>query len=70
MPHINFEIFLFLFVIITSGIFYLPINRWEYKISEKNRIALENKIKKRNSKIKALKNLKKTANNLSRAITS
>ena len=51
MSHINFEIFLFLFVIITSGIFYLPINRWEYKISEKNRIALEKKIKKRNSKI-------------------
>ena len=70
MSHINFEIFLFLFVIITSGIFYLPINRWEYKISEKNRIALESKIKKRNSKIKALKNLKKTANNLSQAITS
>ena len=41
MSHINFEIFLFLFVIITSGIFYLPINRWEYKISEKNRIALK-----------------------------
>ena len=70
MSHINFEIFLFLFVIITSGIIYLPINRWEYKISEKNRIALENKMKKRNSKIKALKNLKKTANNLSRVITS
>ena len=73
MSHINFEISLFLFVIITSGIFYLPINRWEYKISEKNRIALEKKIKKRNSKIKALKNLKRTANNLSnlsRAITS
>ena len=70
MSHINFEIFLFLFVIITSGIIYLPINRWEYKISEKNRIALENKIKKRNSKIKALKNLKKTANNLSRVLTS
>ena len=70
MSHINFEIFLFLFVIITSGIFYLPINRWEYKISEKNRIALEKKIKKRNSKIKALKNLKRTANNLSQAITS
>ena len=70
MSYINFEISLFLFVIITSGIFYLPINRWEYKISEKNRIALEKKIKKRNYKIKALKNLKKTANNLSRAITS
>ena len=70
MSYINFEIFLFLFVIITSGIFYLPINRWEYKISEKNRIALEKKIKKRNYKIKALKKLKKTANNLSRAITS
>ena len=70
MSYINFEISLFLLVIITSGIFYLPINRWEYKISEKNRIALENKIKKRNSKIKALKNLKRTANNLSRAITS
>ena len=70
MSYINFEISLFLFVIISSGIFYLPINRWEYKISEKNRIALENKIKKTNSKIKALKNLKKTANNLSRVITS
>tara|TARA_B100001115_G_C15710473_1_gene345052 strand:+ start:276 stop:500 length:225 start_codon:yes stop_codon:yes gene_type:complete len=70
MSQINFEISLFLFVIITSGIFYLPINRWEFRISEKNRIALEKKIKKRNSKIKALKNLKRTANNLSRAITS
>ena len=70
MSHINFEISLFLFVIITSGIFYLPINRWEYRISEKNRIALEKKIKKRNSKIKALKNLKRTANNLSEAINS
>ena len=70
MSYINFEISLFLFVIITSGIFYLPINRWEYRISEKNRIALEKKIKKRNSKIKALKNLKRTANNLSLAITS
>ena len=70
MSYINFEISLFLFVIISSGIFYLPINRWEYRISEKNRIALEKKIKKRNSKIKALKNLKRTANNLSQAITS
>ena len=70
MSQINFEISLFLFVIITSGIFYLPINRWEFRISEKNRIALEKKIKKRNSKIKALKKLKRTANNLSRAITS
>ena len=70
MSYINFEISLFLFVIITSGIFYLPINRWEYRISEKNRIALEKKIKKRNSKIKALKNLKRTSNNLSQAITS
>ena len=69
MSYINFEISLFLFVIISSGIFYLPINRWEYRISEKNRIALEKKIKKRNSKIKALKNLKRTANNLSQAIT-
>ena len=70
MSYIHFEISLFLFVIVTSGIFYLPINRWEYRISEKNRIALEKKIKKRNSKIKALKILKKTASNLSRAITS
>ena len=52
MSYINFEIFLFLFVIITSGIFYLPINRWEYKISEKNRIALEKKIKKEILKLK------------------
>ena len=70
MSYINFEISLFLFVIITSGIFYLPINRWEYKISEKNRIALEKKIKQRNAKIRALKILKKTANQLSQALTS
>ena len=70
MSYINFEISLFLFVIITSGIFYLPINRWEYKISEKNRIALEKKIKQRNAKIRALKNLKRTANELSQALTS
>ena len=70
MSHINFEISLFLFVLITSGIYYLPINRWEYKISEKNRIALEKKIKKRNTKIKALKKLKRTANELSQVIAS
>ena len=69
MSYINFEISLFLFVIISSGIFYLPINRWEYRISEKNRIALEKKIKKRNAKIRALKNLKRTANQLSQALT-
>ena len=70
MSHIYFEISLFLFVLITSGIYYLPINRWEYKISEKNRVALEKKIKKRNAKIKALKKLKRTANQLSQALTS
>ena len=70
MSYINFEISLFLFVIISSGIFYLPINRWEYKISEKNRIALEKKIKQRNAKIKALKILKRTANQLSQALTT
>ena len=70
MSDINFEISLFLFVLITSGIYYLPINRWEYKISEKNRVALEKKIKKRNAKIKALKKLKRTANQLSQALTS
>ena len=68
MSYINFEISLFLFVIITSGIFYLPINRWEYKISEKNRISLEKKIKQRNAKIRALKILKRTANQLSQAL--
>ncbi len=70
MSYINFEISLFLFVIISSGIFYLPINRWEYKISEKNRIALEKKIKQRNAKIRALKILKRTANQLSQALTT
>ena len=70
MSHINFEISLFLFVIITSGIFYLPINRWEYRISEKNRIALEKKIKQRNAKIRALKILKRTTNQLSQALTT
>ena len=70
MSHINFEISLFLFVMITSGIFYLPINRWEYKISEKNRIALEKKIKQRNAKIRALKILKRTVNQLSQALTT
>ena len=70
MSYINFEISLFLFVIISSGIFYLPINRWEYKISEKNRIALEKKIKQRNAKIRALKILKRTANQLSHALTT
>jgi len=70
MTHINFEIFLFLLVIICSGIFYLPINRWEYRISERNRMNFENKIKRRNLKIKALKNLKRTSSNLSNAIHS
>ena len=68
MSYINFEISLFLFVIISSGIFYLPINRWEYKISEKNRIALEKKIKQRNAKIRALKILKRTSNQLSQTL--
>ena len=68
MSYINFEIFLFLFVVFSSGIFYLPINRWEYKISERNRIYYEKKIKRRNLKIKALKNLKKTSNQLSHAM--
>ena len=70
MSHINFEISLFLFVVFTSGIFYLPINRWEYKISERNRITFEKKIKQRNLKIRALKNLKRTSSNLSNAIHS
>ena len=70
MSYINFEISLFLFVIITSGIFYLPINRWEYRVSKKNRIALEKKIKQRNAKIRALKILKRTVNQLSQALTT
>ena len=70
MSHINFEISLFLFVIFSSGIFYLPINRWEYKISERNRVKYEKKIKRRNLKIKALKKLKKTSNQLSHAMQS
>ena len=68
MSHINFEIFLFLFVIFSSGIFYLPINRWEYKIYKQNRISYEKKIKRRNLKIKVLKNLKRTSNQLSHAM--
>jgi len=70
MTHISFEISLFLFVIISSGIFYLPINRWEYRISERNRVMFEKKIKRQNLKIKALKKLKKTSNDLSYAIHS
>ena len=70
MTHISFEISLFLFVIISSGIFYLPINRWEYRISERNRVMFEKKIKRQNLKIKALKKLKKTSNDLSNAIHS
>tara|TARA_B100001996_G_C18621017_1_gene577724 strand:- start:362 stop:574 length:213 start_codon:yes stop_codon:yes gene_type:complete len=70
MTYISFEISLFLFVIISSGIFYLPINRWEYRISERNRVMFEKKIKRQNLKIKALKKLKKTSNDLSHAIHS
>ncbi len=70
MTHISFEISLFLFVIISSGIFYLPINRWEYRISERNRVMFEKKIKRQNLKIKALKKLKETSNDLSHAIHS
>ena len=70
MTYISFEISLFLFVIISSGIFYLPINRWEYRISERNRVMFEKKIKRQNLKIKALKKLKKTSNDLSYAIHS
>ena len=68
MAYINFEISLFLFVIISSGIFYLPINRWEYNISQKKKYAHELKIKKRNLKIRALKNLKRTSNKLSHSL--
>ncbi len=68
MAYINFEISLFLFVIISSGIFYLPINRWEYNISQKKKYAYELKIKKRNLKIRALKNLKRTSNKLSHSL--
>ena len=70
MSQINFEISLFLLVILSSGIFYLPINRWEYRISERNRQAVEKKIKYRNQKIKALKKLKRTSNKLTLALTS
>ena len=70
MPYISFEISLFLFVIISSGIFYLPINRWEYKISERNRIAFEKKLKIRNLKVKALKKLKRTSTQLTHSIHS
>ena len=70
MSQINFEISLFLFVILSSGIFYLPINRWEYRILERNRQAVEKKIKYRNQKIKALKKLKRTSNKLTLALTS
>ena len=70
MSQINFEISLFLFVILSSGIFYLPINRWEYRISERNRQVAEKKIKYRNQKIKALKKLKRTSNKLTLALTS
>ena len=68
MTYINFEISLFLFVIIASGIFYLPINRWEYKVSQNKKHAYELKIKKRNLKIRALKNLKSTSNKLSHSL--
>ena len=68
MAYINFEISLFLFVIISSGIFYLPINRWEYNISQKKKYAYELKIRKRNLKIRALKNLKRTSNKLSHSL--
>jgi len=68
MAYINFEISLFLFVIISSGIFYLPINRWEYNISQKKKYAYDLKIKKRNLKIRALKNLKRTSNQLSHSL--
>ena len=68
MTYINFEISLFLFVIIASGIFYLPINRWEYKVSQNKKHAYELKIKKRNLKIRALKNLKRTSNKLSHSL--
>jgi len=68
MAYINFEISLFLFVIVSSGIFYLPINRWEYKILQKKKHAYELKIKARNLKIRALKNLKRTSNKLSHSL--
>ena len=68
MTYIHFEISLFLFVIIASGIFYLPINRWEYKVSQNKKQAYELKIKKRNLKIRALKNLKSTSNKLSHSL--
>ena len=68
----SFEITLFIFVIIFSGIFYLPINIWEYKQAEKRNLIINKKLLKRKKIldkkrkiIKAVKNLTKTSGLLS-----
>ena len=68
----NFEITLFIFVIIFSGVFYLPINYFE-KIyyDKKNHIIQQKNLKRRkliNKKkrvVKAIKNLRATSDRLS-----
>tara|TARA_B100000131_G_C17997619_1_gene565197 strand:- start:434 stop:649 length:216 start_codon:yes stop_codon:yes gene_type:complete len=61
-----FEITLILFVIFSSGLFYVPINRWELKNAKKRKLILKEKLKKNKNIIKAVKNLSSTSNQLTR----
>ena len=64
----SFEIFLFLFVFFTSGLFYIPINRWEVKIAKRNNEKLKIQFMKKKLKLRAVKNLKNTSHKLSSAL--
>ena len=68
----NFEITLFIFVIIFSGVFYLPINYFEKIYYDKKNHIIQQRILKRrkliNKKkkvVKAIKNLRATSDRLS-----
>tara|TARA_B100000427_G_C15039474_1_gene390529 strand:- start:24 stop:239 length:216 start_codon:yes stop_codon:yes gene_type:complete len=62
-----FEISLILFVIFSSGLFYVPINRWEVKNAKKRELILKEKLKRNKTVKKAVKNLSSTSNQLTRA---
>ena len=62
-----FEISLILFVIFSSGLFYVPINRWEVQNAKKRELILKEKLKRNKTVKKAVKNLSSTSNQLTRA---
>ena len=60
----NFEIALFIFVIIFSGVFYLPINFFEHIYAEKRNVVIKNKLLKKKKFLDKKRNLLNTVKNL------